>query len=170
MKELTQAEKLDLEVRKRATKIRGAYLDMSCDLEFLLVDIACICLMKDKTERENVRNIFLEQTYMSKKITIAEMALKTYNCSYYEKYITHFNKFRELTGWRNKFAHSIIKGDSKQGDFDLLIFQYIKDGEMKETPENFLKLLDKLKEYASFIHSMASEIIPILYYERHIGL
>lgn len=153
----------DQQLQERACKLRGAYLNMACDLEFMLVDIACVSLVKDKTERDNVRNILMEQATMSKKITWAKRALKKFDEQLHDKYVPNFEKFRELTGWRNKFAHSMINGDKNEKDLSFLIFHYIKDGEMVTQIENVNELYNKLLEYASYLHNMMNEVIPAIY-------
>lgn len=158
----------DQHVQFTAAKLRGAYLDMCCDIEFALVDITVVCLVKDNSERESVKATLLENAYMSKKITMAETSLKKYNPVYYETYKDCFNQFRELTGWRNKFAHSRIKGDPEEKDLSFVIFQYIKDGEMIERKEYVDPLYTKLMEFASFIYKLV-ELIPVLYTEQHLA-
>ena len=153
-------------VQFNAINLRGAYLDMACDLEFLLVDIAVVCLVKNSVERKNVRDVFMEQNLMSKKISMAEFALEKYNATYYEKYKPNFAKFRELNGWRNKFAHSRIKGDPAGQDLSFIIFEYIKDGKMVEKLEVYQQFYDKLMDYAKYLDEMMTGLIPILYTER----
>ncbi|MFC0775288.1 hypothetical protein [Terrimonas alba] len=158
----------DQRIQIISAKLRGAYLDMCGDLEFALVDIAVVCLIKDHRERKAIKEVLLENAYMSKKITMAESALKRHNIGYYNQFKVCFDKFRELTGWRNKFAHSRITGDEQEKDLSFIIFHYIKDGEMKQKPENVSELTNKLSKYAAYIRSLAN-LIPVLYKEQYIA-
>src|SRR5258706_16135673 len=129
--------------------LRGAYLDMCCDIEFVLVDMICVCLVKEPNERKNVKECLMEGLMMNKKITLAERALKKYNCTYFEKYKDCFTTFKRLATWRNKFAHSRIKGEPNEQDATIVIFEYIEGGIMVEKEEKALLLFNKLQEYAS---------------------
>ncbi len=159
----------DQQIQTIASKLRGAYLNMSCDLEYMLVDMTCSCLIKNQIEKENVRNILLEGATMSKKIMAAQRALNKYDINLYNKYTPNFEKFKELGGWRNKFAHSIIKGDTQENDAIFVIFTYIHKGEMITQTENVNDLYLKLLGFAPYIYTMMNEIFPILYKESNEG-
>lgn len=158
----------DQRVQIIAAKLRGLYLDMCGDLEFALVDIIVVCLIKDHKERKFVKEVLLENAYMSKKITMAESVIKHHNEGYYNQFKICFDKFRELTGWRNKFAHSRITGDPKEQDLSFLIFHYIKDGKLVERKENVAGLSDLLPQYAAYIRNFVN-IVPVLYREQNIA-
>ena len=146
-------------------KLRGAYLSMACDIEFMLVDVICICLVKDEADRKAVKVILLENAMMSKKIALTRKAIKRYNLGYYDGYKGCLNTFEEFNEWRNMFAHSRIKGDPEERDLSFMIFEYIKKGEIVEQREEFDPLYKKLLGYAAAIMKF-SELIVIIYTER----
>lgn len=147
--------------------LRGAYLDISCDIEFMLVDMTCVCLIKDPNDRERTKLTLMSSVGMRKIISISAMALNKYNCTYYEKYKDCFDKFRQLLAWRNKFAHSRIKGDAAQLNLEYVIFEYIENGKMVQKKEEWQPLISILKEYGNVVHKIVKELIPILYAEQH---
>jgi hypothetical protein len=62
---------------------------------------------------------------------MAEAALKRHNIGLYNHVKVNFNKFKELSGWRNKFAHSRITGDMQEKDLTFIIFPlYKKRGDL----------------------------------------
>lgn len=158
----------DQKVQMISAKLRGLYLDMCGDLEFALVDIVVVCLIKDHKERKDIKEVLLENAMMGKKIAMAEAAIKRHNEAYYNQFKNLFIKFRELSGWRNKFAHSRITGDPKEKDLSFITFHYIKDGEMVERNENVADLTNLLPKYASYIRTFVN-IVPVLYKEQHIA-
>ena len=155
--------------RFEISKIRGAYLDMSCDLEFLLVDIACVCLLRDARERNMVKEILLSGTMLSKKINFTESALKKYNIKYYEQYKDCFAKFKDFNKWRNKFSHSRIEADKNEQDLNILLFISIENGELKEDIQDRRLLYSKLPVCAGAIHKIGSELVTTLYTERYMN-
>ncbi len=159
----------DFQFRATITKLRGAYLDMAADLEFLLVDIIAVCLLRHDKERNHLKEILIAHSMLSFKIKAAKKALKVYNSQYAERYASQFTLFNELKDMRNKFSHSRIEGDSNAQDLDILNFMSFQDGELIEDRQSRAVLVNKLKIYAEAIHSFTSEIIPVLYYERHVN-
>lgn len=158
----------DQKIQMIAAKLRGLYLDMCGDLEFALVDIIVVCLIKDHKERKSIKEVLLENAMMGKKIAMAESAIKRHNEGYYNQFKICFDKFKELSGWRNKFAHSRITGDPEEKDLSFIIFHYIKDGKIVERNENIQELTNLLPKYAAYIRAFVN-IIPVLYKERHIA-
>ena len=59
----------DQQVQMIAAKLRGLYLDMCGDLEFALADIIAVCMVKDFKEKESVKEVFLEQVTMGRKLS-----------------------------------------------------------------------------------------------------
>jgi hypothetical protein len=158
----------DQKVQVISAKIRGMYLDMCGDLEFALTDIIVVSLIKDQKERKAVKEVLFETVAMSKKIVMAQRALEKLNPALYNQFKPCFEKFTELTGWRNRFAHSRITGDLNEQDLSFLILHYIKDGEMVERRENVQELTNKLTKYASYIRTFVN-IVPLLYTNQHIS-
>lgn len=154
------------QVQTIAAKLRGAYLETSCDVEWVLADLTCICLVSNEEERKAVKEILLDGAMMSKKIYIAANALKRYNIDYYSRYGVHFKKFKELKDLRNQFAHSVIEGDPEEKDLSWVKFKFIEEGEMQEKVEKVQDLYNNLQEYATYFYDMMSKLIPILYQER----
>lgn len=161
-------DNFNFEFRISITKLRGAYLDMAADLEFLLVDIIAVCLLRHDKERNHLKEILIAHSMLSFKIKSAQKALRVYNSEYAERYTEHFKLFNELKEARNKFSHSRIEGDKEQNDLDILHFMSFQDGELIEKTESRQTLVNKLKLYAEAIHNFTSQIIPVLYYERHV--
>lgn len=162
-------EDFDLSFRKVVTLLRGAYLDMAADLEFLLVDIIAVSLLRHEKERNHLKEILISNSMLSFKIKAAKKALKAYNAKYAEKYNAHFTLFNELKEMRNKFSHSRIDGDENKQNLDIIRFMSFKDGELVEDRQSRQELLNMLPQYAEAIHSFTSQIIPVLYYERHVN-
>lgn len=158
----------DQQVQLIAAKIRGAYLEMSSDIEFLLVDITCICLMRDERERNYIKEILVSSNMLSKKIDFTASALKVYNKEYYKIAEPHLIKFKQFKEMRNKLSHTRIIGDRDEIDLRTLWFVTFKDGELKETPFNVFDTYEALKEYASAIEQLGNALIPRIYQERYL--
>lgn len=148
-------------------ELRGFYLSIACDIEYLLADITCACLVNNDDEKEGVRETLFENVMMSKKINMAINALKRYNKNYYTIHKDCFDKFIELNGLRNKFAHSRITGDPEEKDYTIVIFEYIKDGKTVKRQENFHELYGNLLKYREAVKKMLDFVLQ-LYYERHL--
>lgn len=159
----------DQQVQINAAKLRGAYLEMSADIEFLLVDITCLCLIRDEKERNYIKEILIASNMLSKKIDFAGSALKVYNLGYYEFAMPFFKKFKEFRDNRNKFSHTRIVGDKEEKRLDILYFTSFKNGELKDDPIIIADYYDKLKDYAMAIHDLSVFLIPRLYQERHLN-
>lgn len=148
-------------------QLRGLYLSISCDLEFALNDVTCLCLLKDKAERDIIRPMLFEQTGLARSILYAEKALKLYNEAYYDQYAECFVAFKHLNKLRNKFAHSRINADPKKEDLNMLIFEYTKDGKDWHEVDNKEVLLAKLNEIKHRLMHFI-ELVTKLYQERNL--
>lgn len=143
--------------------LRGLYLSISCDIEYALTDMACRCLVKDETDRENVKVVFFEKMAMGKKIAIAKKALSQYLPSY--DFSTTFILIEKLSGQRNLFAHSKIE-DSPSGSEEELLFKYIKDGEEKNNVKNIRELVEFLEKCRIEVLKIM-DIVMVVVKKRH---
>ena len=67
-------QNFDFTLRTNITKLRGAYLDMCADLEFLLVDIICVCLLRNEKERNYIKELLINSSMLSNKIKFTKKA------------------------------------------------------------------------------------------------
>ena len=155
-------------VQINAAKIRGAYLDMSADLEFLLVDVTCVCLLRDATERNHIKEILISHTMLSKKIEFTSKALKQFDKDLYDIAEPYLNIFRKFGETRNKLAHVRIVGDDNEIDLDVLYFVSFKKGEIVKTPHRIDDLTQRIHGYAQALNEFGTKIIPTLYEKRYL--
>ena len=164
---MTADQLFDFRIRTEISKVRGAYLHMCADLEFLLVDITCMCLLKHESERNYIKEILVSNSMLSNKIKFAKKALGLYNKEYLERHLDCFTAFNELKEWRNKFSHSRIEGDNEKKDLDVLLFISYKDGELDEDKQSLRACYTKLPKYSAAIYKLTIDLIPMLYTERY---
>lgn len=143
----------------KEVKLRGLYLSMASDIEHILTDISCRCLVRDESDREQVKIVFFEKMMMGKKIEISSMLLSKYLPL--EDFSETFELLRKLNTERNLFAHSVIFEDEFQDD-DFLLFKYIKKGERKEDRRNVRELIEFIEKCRAEVHKILEILMKVL--------
>ena len=108
--------------------LRGLYLSISCDIEYILVDIIAKCIIDEPSQRESFKVRYFGNNSMGKKIVKAKESLKKYNENYYYEFKDCFKTIDNLLERRNIFSHSKIEGDILEQDKTVLTFNYIDKG------------------------------------------
>lgn len=145
--------------------IRGMYLSVSCDIEFVLISIAAKCLIEDPVEREKYKLKKMGQISMGSRIGTTEKALKAYNMSYYQQFESCFKCFKELLEYRNVFGHSRITYDPKEKDRTWIVSEYINSGKRVKEKIVIKDKAKKLDDYSKEVVKLM-RLVEILSQER----
>lgn len=134
-------------------RLRGAYLEMSCDIEWALTDIISLCISTAERSSQ-LKEVLFERASMTSKIKMAQYALEKFSPDVYLKYSSCFTSLNKIRTLRNKFAHCKII--SPTNDRHTLILEEIKDGKTKHTPYIISDLFEELETFRT------GAVIPLL--------
>ncbi len=145
--------------------LRGLYLSISCDIEYMLVDIIAKCIIDEPSQRESFKVRYFGNNSMGKKIVKAKESLKKYNENYYHEFKDCFKTIDNLLERRNMFSHSKIEGDILEQDKTVLTFNYIDKGVRIIDTKKIDPLFTELLTYRTGIMRLV-ELVLILTKER----
>lgn len=155
-------DSFDYTMNKSEYQMRGMYLKLAAEFDFILTEIICLCFIENSETRESFKIIMLENTLMGKKISIAKKVLNIYNESYYNSCKVAFDNLNKFTTLRNKLAHSRIMYDSNQKDTSFLLVEYITKGEIVHEKMNILPLMLELQEYYKDLQQLLDVFISLV--------
>lgn len=151
------------EMNEKEIELRGRYLSIACDLDYILTELICICFIDKHIYRKTFKILMLERILMGRKLSILEKALHDYNEEYFNKYKRTFNSIKILVENRNLFAHSTITSGEDKNTF---IFEYIKDSEIKTKSLKIDTLFKQLGGYETDIFELV-ELFNLLISEKN---
>ncbi len=155
------------DLQRLEVDIRGLYLSIACDIEYVLTDLICACIATDHKQKELIKVSLFEKVLFEKKIKMAEEVLLRYNEQHFKINEPAFKKFHELKGYRNMLAHSKLKGDLSQVDLSYVIFEVIKDGKIVDRKEYINQLKNKLEVFRQASMDLLL-LVTIIYNEKGI--
>lgn len=130
-------------------QLRGLYLKLAAELEFILSEIITICLVKKVEDRKQFKIIMLETPTLGKKLSIAKSALAHYSTHYFSLCEKQLNELDSFTNKRNLFAHSLIIPIAEQDGY--FTFEYIKKGQIRKEVKGGADLLIDLNNYSEMV-------------------
>ena len=139
---------------KDEIQLRGMYLQISCDYEFLLADIAFYCSGEPSETKDGYIAKTFDKTSMGEKLRMTVLALKKYNHGYYKIYEKQFKVVERLTALRNKYAHSNMKSNPEKDD-GTIDFLYYKKGKLVAEKKNKAELYKEMNVYIYNIYDLA---------------
>lgn len=129
------------------TYLRGMYIKLASEIEFMLSEIITICFVKDIKGRKQFKTLILETPTLGKKISLTKQVLFQYSEHYYNIIEPSLTKLEEFTALRNLFAHSLIIYDPKQENEKSFTFTYIKKSQMRKESKEILPIIQSFKIY-----------------------
>lgn len=129
---------------KDEIQLRGMYLQIACDYEWMLTDIIFFCSKQPLKDKDAFLAANFEKVTMGKKLEKARTALKSYNSGYYyTKYSGHLKIVEKLTTLRNKYAHSVMKSNPEVNDGEIG-FLYMKNSNVIREKKKLAELYNEI--------------------------
>ena len=150
----------------KEANVRGVYLSIACDMEFLMDDIIAKCEIDNQDERQEFRERKIIQLEMGKKLGRCIKSLSEYrNGIYYKKFSTQFDIIEKLVHYRNLMAHGYSEYDEKKIDKSFIVFRNIDKGKKNEEKIEIMPFLINMEEYRSNLMRLL-DLTSILSAER----
>ena len=155
----------DQQVSINEMQMRGLYLSIACDVEFVLTDLICACLASTNQQKEDIKAALFEKVMMDRKIKMAKEVLQKYNTQHFEVNKPFLKKFEELKGYRNMLAHARITGDPESKDTNILVMEFVQDGQNQQKKEHMNNLKAKLEGFRVAVNGLLL-LVALIYTEK----
>lgn len=139
-------------------RLRGAYLTMATDFEWMLIFLIKECFDSNREEiksfytKKNGKGKDLSELNMVQKIEVCKQGLIKYHNSAYLEYENSFNVIDVIRETRNKFAHHKIDTVfAKQDRTELTLHKLLKNLQVESTT---YQVADLWKELDNFQKTM----------------
>ena len=161
---MTKRRKADW-VEKIETELRGKYLSIAVDAEWMLIIVIHECL---KPNIEDVKNYYkfkngrkkdINDLTLDEKIELSNILVQQKHPTIYKNHKRIFNTINRLRSYRNKFAHCKIDTVfSKQDNTEITLHTLLKGFKVKSKPYKIKSLKAGLRRY----HKRLTETLVLL--------
>ena len=150
-------------------RLRGLYLSITVDMDFLLIMLIHECFKPNLNEIEtyythkNGKGKDLSELTMFERIDVCQQGLDKYHTKSYQEHKSNFISIDTLRQLRNKFAHDKIDNHISPNDTTKLTFHKLKKNFKVEMNEyNIVDLYKELDEYRNTMQDTLRLIAKVM--------
>lgn len=139
-------------------KLRGSYLSIAADIDWILAMIISKCFNSNQQEIEALHNKPFHKFTLFEKIETTKVGLKKYYPDFYLQNEVNLNSIDKLREFRNILAHGKFDWDFNTKRKDLL---FISEMKKEGITKNEYNLNDLWKELQQF-HRDTNDLLSVL--------
>lgn len=150
----TNIQSSDQWVQLEEIKLRGLYLSITVDLDWVLIMIVHECFKSNPKEIETFykdkcgKGKKLNQLTLFERIEVCKKGIEKYHPNLYKDYKNSLESASKLRNLRNKFAHSKIDTFKSAQDRSELTFHKLKNNfKVEQTIYKVADLVNELENY-----------------------